>query len=204
MGLRRSLFAALKHVVPSDLENYLEEKNSEGLRLCPLGQGSVFSFRFIEEKPEKLKYVVDCPTINKHSYMKKLTEEGWELMGSCLNCYVWRKSYEDGPRPEDFSDRAGQRTHCLNMGLIFLFFALVFCGILIALISMLVKQGQIESLEPAKIAQYALLMVVHLPFIFVFGRAAIKLLKELPVLDRKIRLKNSLRRSHEKEEREKI
>ena len=202
MGVRRGLFVALKYVVPSELEYYLEEKNAEGLRLLPLRQSSIFSFQFTEEKPEKYKYVVDCPTINKHSYMKKLIDDEWEFMGSSINCYIWRKKYEEGPRPEDFSDKSGQRTHCLNMGLLFLFFALVFCGILIALISTIMKKSQIEPLTPVQIAEYVVIMALHLPFILVFGRAAIKLLKEIPVLDRKLRLQNSMRRSRVKEEQE--
>ena len=178
MGVQRSLFAALKHVVPSDMEYYLEEKNAEGLRLLPLGQGSIFSLAFSEEKPEKLKYVVDCPTLPKALYMQKLTDEGWEYMGQSLNSYIWRKSYEDNDRPADFSDKLGQRKHCLILGIITLILALTFAGLFVALCYSLYREYQIEAPAAKRLVQYILVILVQLPFILCFGSMAMKLIKE--------------------------
>ena len=178
MGVQRSLFAALKHVVPVDMEYYLEEKNSEGLKLLPLGQGAFLSLLFSEEKPEKLKYVVDCPTMPKALYMQKLTDEGWEYMGQCLNCYVWRINYEDGHRPADFSDKAGKTAHCLRFGLLSLLVALVFIGLFAALCYSLYMEYQIAPLEVTRLAKYILVIVLQIPFICCFGSMAVKLLKE--------------------------
>lgn len=186
MGVQRSLFAALKHVVPVDMEYYLEEKNSEGLKLLPLGQGAFFSLLFSEEKPEKLKYVVDCPTMPKALYMQKLTDEGWEYMGQCLNSYVWRKHYEEGERPADFSDRLGKITHCLRLGLVSLLAALVFLGLFGALCYSLYREFLGEPPEAARLVKYLLVIFLQLPFVFCFTSMAIKLLKETQRLKRKI------------------
>ncbi len=190
MGVQRSLFAALKHVVPSDMEYYLEEKNAEGLRLLPLGQGSVFSLAFTEEKPVKYRYVVDCPTLPKVLYMQKLTDDGWEYMGQSLNSYIWRKSYEDDNRPADFSDKVGKRKHCLILGIVTLIAALAFIGLFIALCYMLhmeyqvAKLGEVPAPDTKRLIQYILVILLQLPFAFCFGSMAIKLLKEVGRLKR--------------------
>ena len=178
MGVQRSLFAALKHVVPSDLEYYLEEKNSEGLKLLPLGQGSLFSILFSEEKPEKLMYVVDCPTLPKALYMQKLTDEGWEYMGQSLNSYVWRKKYEESNRPRNFADKVGMKAHCLKLGLLTLLLALIFAGLFGALCYSLYREYQIQPPEAARLVKYILVLVVQLPFVLCFGSMSVKLLKE--------------------------
>ena len=186
MGVQRSLFAALKHVVPVDMEYYLEEKNSEGLKLLPLGQGAFFSLLFSEEKPEKLKYVVDCPTMPKALYMQKLTDEGWEYMGQILNCYVWRMNYEGGQRPADFSDKIGKTAHCLRLGLVSLLASLVFAGLFGALCYALYNEYKMAPLEATRLAKYILVIVVQIPFVICFGSMAIKLLKENRRLKRKL------------------
>ncbi|MBP5608198.1 MAG: DUF2812 domain-containing protein [Lachnospiraceae bacterium] len=178
MGVQRSMFAALKHVVPSDLEYYLEEKNSDGLKLLPLGQGSLFSLLFSEEKPEKLMYVVDCPTLPKALYMQKLTDEGWEYMGQSLNSYVWRKRYEDTNRPRNFADKVGIKSHCLKLGLITLLLTLVFAGLFCALCFSLYREYQLQPPEATRFVVYLLVIAVQLPFVFCFGSMSAKLLKE--------------------------
>ena len=178
MGVQRSLFAALKHVVPSDLEYYLEEKNAEGLKLLPLGQGSLFSLLFSEEKPEKLMYVVDCPTLPKALYMQKLTEEGWEYMGQSLNSYVWRKNYEDSERPRSFADKVGRKMHCLRLGLVMLLLALVFAGLFGALCYSLHREYAVQAPDAVRLAKYILVIFIQIPFVLCFGSMAIKLLKE--------------------------
>ncbi len=186
MGVQRSLFAALKHVVPSDLEYYLEEKNSEGLRLMPLGQGSLFSLAFTEEKPERLKYVVDCPTMPKALYMQKLTDEGWEYMGQSLNSYVWRKSYEEGNRPGDFSDKTGLWMHCLRLGIVVMVVALVFTGLFGALCYSLYMEYKVQPPEATRLAKYILVIAIQLPFMICFASMSAKLIKESSRLKHKL------------------
>lgn len=178
MGVQRSLFAVMKHIVPSDLEYYLEEKNSEGLKLLPLGSASFFSLLFSEEKPEKLRYVVDCPTLPKALYMKKLTEEGWEYMGQSMNCYVWRIGYEEGSRPADFSDKTGQKIHCFRLGLIMAALAIVFLGLFAALCYALYSEYKIQVPEATRLAKYLVVIILQIPFFACFTSMAIKLLKE--------------------------
>ena len=175
MGVQRSLFAALKHVVPSDLEYYLEEKNSEGLRLMPLGQGSLFSLAFTEEKPERLKYVVDCPTMPKALYMQKLTDKGWEYMGQSLNSYVWRKSYEEG-----------NRLHCLRLGIVVMVVALVFTGLFGALCYSLYMEYKVQPPEATRLAKYILVIAIQLPFMICFASMSAKLMKESSRLKHKL------------------
>ncbi|MBR5421560.1 MAG: DUF2812 domain-containing protein [Lachnospiraceae bacterium] len=195
MAVQKSLLASLKHIVPSDLEYYLEEKNAEGLKLLPLGQGSLFFLQFSEETPQRYRYVVDCPTMQKVSYMKRLTEEGWELMGSSFSFYIWRKHYEEGQRPEDFADKAGQRSHCLRLGIILLIFALAFVGLFGAMIWSLRREYLLMGMAAGRMACYILIIALQLPFIFLFGRAAYRLLKEVSALSRKMELETLKRRS---------
>ena len=186
MGVQKSLLAAYKHIIPSDLEYYLEEKNSEGLRLMPLGQSSLFFLNFTEEPPKRYKYAVDCPTIPKAMYMKKLTDDGWEYLGQSLNRYLWRKEYEEGGRPLDFSDKVGQYGYCLRLGLGLLAAALVFTGLFAALCYTLYHEYSFGGMEATRFAAFLLVIALQVFFILFFGSASLKLLAALPKLKQKI------------------
>ncbi|MCR5249326.1 MAG: DUF2812 domain-containing protein [Lachnospiraceae bacterium] len=194
MAVQRSFLAAFKHIVPADLEFYLEEKNAEGLILVPLKGTSVFSLLFTEEAPKRYKYAVDCPTIPKAMYMKKLSDDGWEYLGQSMNRYLWRKEYEEGERPGDFSDKLGQYRHCLQLGLILLVLALVFVGLFGALCYTLYREYSLGGMDPKRFAAYLVVIAFQLPFVFLFFGGSVKLLKELPVLKGKMDYQRAVRK----------
>ena len=53
MGEKKKLFASLRYIVPSELEEFLEQQASEGMILRFLSQGSLFYFTFASEEPEE-------------------------------------------------------------------------------------------------------------------------------------------------------
>ncbi|MBR3305709.1 MAG: DUF2812 domain-containing protein [Lachnospiraceae bacterium] len=177
MAVKRKLFAGLRHMVPGDLEYWLEECNSEGLKLVHTGQTGMLYFSFVEDTPEKTRYVIDCPTMPKALYFSALVDDGWESLGQSMNCYIWRKTYTDGDRPADFSDKAGVRMHCFRQGLAFLLMFLAFLALFIAVAYAFYLRFK-AGLSPVQIVEFAAILVFHIPFIVFFGIGSGKLLRE--------------------------
>lgn len=117
-------FAALRHPVPDDMEFYLEKMAAEGKMLCPVGQMGLFYYEFIDDAPQKCKYMVDVTRLPKALYMDTLISEGWYFLGQSGNCYIWRQPYDEH-RPKEMGDRTCKERHCRNLGLVFLFMALI-------------------------------------------------------------------------------
>ena len=168
-------FASLKYIIPSDMEYFLEESSAEGLKLLDLGQSSVFAMKFQEAKPEKVKYAVDCSGLSKSLYMQTILDKGWEYMGTTLNCYVWRKSYEGSDRPEDFTDKNAIAKHCLKQGIVFAVVALILIVLYALMIIELVAEFKMGKTE--HIPAYCVIMTVQLPLLLYSVWAAVRLIK---------------------------
>ncbi|MBQ8262171.1 MAG: DUF2812 domain-containing protein [Lachnospiraceae bacterium] len=132
MAKMKKALAALRYIVPSDMEYFLEEQAAEGWKLEHLGEMSLFYFSFEEGPGETAKFIVDVTALPKAVYLQTGIERGWEFMGKTGNCYVWRQVYKD-KRPEDFTDKACRKKHCTRMGVGALLFALLCLGAAIAL-----------------------------------------------------------------------
>ncbi|MBR1472316.1 MAG: DUF2812 domain-containing protein [Lachnospiraceae bacterium] len=176
MAVQKKMFVALKKIVPSEMEYYLEELNSEGLELLPLGEAGLFRFLFTEKKPEKTKYVVDCTEMNKVSYMQTAIDKGWELTGKSFNCYIWRKKYEGQDRPEDFSDKQGLYKHCLRQGLVMTVMAFIILALIVGLVYF-IRLERSYGVQQHTIA-YTVMLVTQIPFLLYFAWAGRKLLFE--------------------------
>ena len=168
-------FAALKYIIPSDMEYFLEESSAEGLELMDLGQSSVCAMKFLEAKPEKVKYAVDCTGLTKSLYMQTILDKGWEYMGSSLNCYVWRKRYEGSDRPEDFTDKKAIAKHCLKQGIVFGVVALILLVLYTLMIIELVAEFKMG--ETKHIPLYSIAMTVQLPLLLYSIWASVRLIK---------------------------
>ena len=91
---KKIIFASLRHIVPSDMEEYLENMQAKGFELRSLADGSLFYFPFGEAETGKAKYAVDSTGLSKALYMQMLIDKGWEYLGRSMNCYIWRKKYK--------------------------------------------------------------------------------------------------------------
>ncbi len=164
---------SLKHVVPEDLEYYLEMKASQGLMLKPLGQMGLFYYEFAEQKPQKCRYVVDCTQIPKERYFPRMAEMEWEYLGKVGNCIIWRKCYEKN-RPDDIVDHPYRQRYCRMLGIIFLIIMLL-C--LIAAIALLVGAKYEMQYGISRYRwRYIIEAALQIPFILYFGWGARKLL----------------------------
>ena len=172
---KKDWFAALKHPVPADMEYYLEEKASQGLMLCPVGEKGFFYFEFIEDEPQKCKYMVDISKLPKSLYMETMIDNGWSYLGKSGNCYIWRQSYED-VRPKDLSDKVCKQNHCRNLGLIMLFLAILCTVAAGALIWGFIYEIQMEAVK--RHYTYIVEAVLQVPLFLYFWWAAHRLLTE--------------------------
>jgi hypothetical protein len=166
---------ALKKIVPTEMERYLEEMAAEGYQLRSVGEMGLFYFEFDETENKKSKYVVDISALPKVSYMETLLKKEWEYLGKTGNCYIWRKNYED-KRPEDFADKICRKKHCFRLGLIFSLFALLI-GILMCALGWGIMFELRQGIKDHVLA-YAIEIVLQIPFLIYFIWGARKLLAE--------------------------
>ena len=176
MALQKKMFAALKYIVPSDMEYFLEEMSADGKILRPVGESGLFYYEFTEEKAQKTKYVVDHSTMPKALYMQMAIDKGWEFMGKSFNCYIWRQHYDDKKRPENFADQTGVQKHCLHQGLVMSAMALVCLALAVAIIYFL-RAERMQGITDHTI-QYVIMLATQLPFLIYFAWAGRKLLFE--------------------------
>ena len=176
MAVQKKMFTALKYIVPSEMETYLEEMSMDGKILRPVGDGGLFYFEFTEEKAQKTRFIVDRSSMPKVSYMQAAIDKGWDYMGKSFNCYIWRKNYEDSNRPEAFTDQVSVQKHCLRQGLVMTAMALVFLALAAAIIYCLHSE-RLKGINTHTV-QYVEMLVTQLPFILYFAWAGRKLLFE--------------------------
>ena len=114
-----------------------------------------------EDVPEKIKYAVDCTSLSKALYMETLINKGWEYSGRSMNCYIWKKRYTGLDRPEDFTDKAALKKHCLILGVVFFLFAAVILSLWAVMIWEMVKYD--PEIMKRKIPVFIVSMVIQLP-----------------------------------------
>lgn len=165
-------FVALKYIVPSDMEYYLEEKAAQGYMLKDVGETGILYFEFVEQMSEKCKYVVDFTSLPKSMYMESVMEKGWEYLGKSNNCYIWRKCYKD-ERPEDFADLVSRKKYCFRMGLGMAIIAFLFLAVIIALVWAIFWEKK-QGVDTHMVA-YIVEAILNLPFVIYFGLLAKKL-----------------------------
>ncbi len=176
MALQKKMFAALRYIVPSEMEDFLEGMSVDGKILRPVGEGGLFYFEFTEENAQKARFVVDHTTMPKALYMQMAVDKGWEFMGKSFNCYIWRQRYEER-RPEGFADHNGVKKHCLHQGLVMTVMALLSLALIVAIIYHLQAELAV-GIEEHKI-QYAFMLASQVPFLVYFAWAGRKLLFEV-------------------------
>ena len=176
MAVQKKMFTALKYIVPSEMETYLEEMSMDGKILRPVGEGGLFYFEFIEEKAQKTRFIVDHTSMSKVSYMQTAIDKGWDYMGKSFNCYIWRKNYEDSNRPEAFTDQAGVQKHCLRQGLVMTVMALACLALAVAIVYYM-RTERLQGVTDHTV-QYAIMLATQLPLIAYFAWAGRKLLFE--------------------------
>ena len=176
MGIQKKFFAALRYIVPSEMETYLEEMSANGQILRPVGESGLFYFELIEEKPQKTRFIVDHSGMSKVAYMQTAVDSGWDYMGKSFNCEIWRKNYEDSNRPPAFTDQEGVQKHCLRQGLVMAAMALVCLALAVAIVYFM-REERLQGIS-AHTVQYAIMLITQLPFILYFAWAGRKLLAE--------------------------
>ena len=176
MAVQKKMFTALKYIVPSEMESYLEEMSADGKILRPVGEGGLFYFEFTEEKAQKTRFIVDHSSMSKVVYMQTAIDKGWDYMGKSFDCYIWRKNYEDSNRPEAFTDQPGVQKHCLRQGIVMAAIALVCLALAVAIIYFMCAERQ-QGITSHTI-QYVVMLATQLPLIVYFAWASRKLLFE--------------------------
>ena len=190
MAIEKKMFAAMRYIVPSDMEYYLEEMSAEGKILRPVGEGGLFYYEFTEEKAQKARFVVDHSTMPKALYMQMAIDKGWEFMGKSFNCYIWRQRYEDKRWPESFADQTGVQKHCLHQGLVMTAMAFVCLALAVAIVYFLRLERQHGIADHT--VQYAIMFASQMPFLIYFAWAGWKLLFEAMRL-KEVIARNALR-----------
>lgn len=97
-------FTALRYVVPSDYEQFMENMEAQGWTIKKIGEWSSMKMKFQKTKPRKVRYIFDMNLRPKKDYLQTYLQLGWEYVGIMASCIVWRKAYT-GNRPESFSDK---------------------------------------------------------------------------------------------------
>jgi hypothetical protein len=97
-----------RHVAPSDLEAWLEQKSQEGLRPDKLGQSSSLRMRLRRVEPATFRYVIDLQAAPRQDYFDTYRDAGWEHVGQMSSMHVWRQPYS-GARPDAFTDAESLR-----------------------------------------------------------------------------------------------
>ncbi len=98
------LFPAFRHLVPSDLENWLEQMALKGWHIDKIGQWSSMLMTFRKSEPKKYRFVYDMQAFPRQEYIATYEQFGWEFLGRMASAHMWRMAYE-GQRPEAFSDK---------------------------------------------------------------------------------------------------
>ncbi|EPR12181.1 DUF2812 domain-containing protein [Ruminiclostridium papyrosolvens] len=84
------------------IENWLEEMESNGLRLVETRVKGLY-FYFERCQPIKARYCIDYQSKLTPDYVTLVRDDGWELYQIGMGWYILRKQYED-ERPELYTD----------------------------------------------------------------------------------------------------
>lgn len=106
------LFSAFRHAVPSDYENWFEQKAAEGWHINEIKQWDSVYMKFHRSTPKKYRFVYDPQVSPRKDYIPTYEQFGWEHLGCMASAHIWRMEYE-GKRPQAFSDQEGlaERNH---------------------------------------------------------------------------------------------
>lgn len=177
----KKYFYAVKHIVPYEMEDDLEQLARRGYLLKNVGQTGLLYFDFREVNPAKYRYVVDYTKLPKAMYMEALIEKGWEYLGMTGDCYIWRMKYEEDVVPEKFSDKECLKKQCTKLGIIF---------VVLAVLCMAAAGGTLWGISyehkmgiPIHTVPYAIEAILQLPFIVLFFRLASKLFNAVQFYD---------------------
>ena len=100
---KRVWIVPFRHVVPADLEAYLEEQSAQGWHADKLGQWSSILMKLRHGEPKQYRYVYDMQPFPGKGYRATYEQFGWEFIGQMASSFIWRKEYA-GERPEAFTD----------------------------------------------------------------------------------------------------
>jgi len=98
------VFPVWRHVVPADLEEWLEGMAAEGWHMDRFRQWNSLWMRFKKGEPKKYRFVCDLQFKEREDYRSTYEQFGWKFLGRMSSVRVWRMEYKD-KRPEAFSDR---------------------------------------------------------------------------------------------------
>jgi hypothetical protein len=98
------LFPVWRHVVPADLEDWLERMAAEGWHMDRFRQWNSLWMTFRRGEPRKYRFVCDLQFSERKDYRSTYEQFGWQFLGRMASVRVWRMEYTD-KRPEAFSDR---------------------------------------------------------------------------------------------------
>jgi hypothetical protein len=97
------LFPVFRRLLPSDLENWLEQMADKGWHLDKIGQWSSILMVFRRGEPGKYRFVYDPQVSHRPEYIQTYEQFGWEFLGRMASAHIWRMKYRD-ERPDAFSD----------------------------------------------------------------------------------------------------
>jgi len=132
---------------PDKLEKWLESMEEKGLNLYDINYFGN-TFYFVEDKPRKVRYIVDYEYIAKESSKEIYMQDGWvdiyTTKGSITKYTLWSKEYLDNP-PEIYTDKEDKVNNAkrifITYSLLLTFVIVLFTPLLVKLIKLIMKYG---------------------------------------------------------------
>lgn len=97
------LFKPYQYPHPAALEQWLEQKASEGWYPDRLTHIHSMGMRLEKREPMQYKYIVDLQARCTAEYRRIYADLGWEYVGRMSSMHIWRQAYDDVP-PASFTD----------------------------------------------------------------------------------------------------
>ncbi|OZB90883.1 DUF2812 domain-containing protein [Paenibacillus sp. XY044] len=159
-------FPAYRHVVPAELERWLEQMSGRGWHVDRIRQWSSLHMTFRRGEPKQYRYVYDLQAAPKRDYKATYEQFGWELVGKMASVYIWRKAY-DVDRPESFTDTESlqQRGRRVIRAISFSFYLFLMAAVVLTLCLVLFFGG----LTAEQKIQYAVGMLLAYGFTVYLG-----------------------------------
>lgn len=108
---------------PDKIERFLEGMAAQGWHVISADRMLV-NFVFVKGEPRRVRYCADYQRVTSSEYTQLLADDGWSLIQTGCNWYIWSKPYET-ERPEIYTDT--QSLIRRNTGIMLPVLALVFC-----------------------------------------------------------------------------